>query len=69
MSDFESKYSSEIINLFTDIKLYCEDNALDLLTKRNINMNYIFYKLIYKHVNLKEEHKEDKENNIDDIFD
>ena len=68
MSDFESKYSSDISNLFTDINLYCENNALDLLNKRNINMNLMFYKLIYKHVVLKDEIKEEKDTNLEEYY-
>ena len=68
MSDFESKYSSDISNLFTDINLYCEYNALDLLNKRNINMNLMFYKLIYKHVVLKDEIKEEKDTNLEEYY-
>ena len=49
MSDFETYYSSDIIDLFTDLKLYCENNALDLLNKRDNDMGYYFFKLIFKH--------------------
>ena len=62
MSDFESYNSSDIVNLFTDLKIYCENNALDLLNKRDVDMNYYFYKLIFKHAIIKENNKEEKEN-------
>lgn len=66
--DFESNHSLNIVDLFTDIKLYCENNGLDILNKKEVDMNYYFYKLIFKHVELKEMTKEEKENENDDFF-
>ena len=60
--DFESNHSLNIVDLFTDIKLYCENNGLDLLNKKDIEINFYFYKLIFKHTELKELIKEEKEN-------
>ena len=68
MSDFETYYSSNIINLFTDLKLYCENNALDLLNKRDNDMGYYFYKLIFKHAVLKDEIKEENGNDNDELI-
>jgi hypothetical protein len=68
MSDFETYYSSDIIDLFTDLKLYCENNALDLLNKRDNDMGYYFFKLIFKHAVLKDEIKEEKTNDNDELL-
>lgn len=68
MSDFETYYSSNIINLFTDLKLYCENNALDLLNKRDNDMGYYFYKLIFKHAVFKDEIKEENGNDNDEFI-